>query len=133
MFHVTVIVGRLQIFSAKLGGNNRNTACRFSVHLVSIMDSSVVNLPEEQPSTDRKAARLARNRERDRNRRASESAEAREHRLLRDRARRRQRLASETAEHMETRLSRRRARDREWRAAKASQAREKHLQQMRTA
>ena len=38
------------------------------------------------------------NRERARNRRASESEEAREQRLARDRARRRQRLASETAD-----------------------------------
>ena len=57
---------------------------------------------------------LARRRERDRNRRASESFETRERRLARDRARRRQRVASESAEKRETRLSRRRARDREF-------------------
>ena len=83
-------------------------------------------------SPDNRAMQLARRRERDRNRRASESLETRERRLARDRARRRQCVASESAEERETRLSRRRARDRQWRAARSSQARQARLQQMTT-
>ena len=72
------------------------------------------------------------NRERARNRRASESEEAREKRLVRDRARGRQRLASETVEEREVRVSRRRAQERARRAARTSQARETRLHQQRT-
>ena len=86
------------------------------------MDADISLTTVEQRSTvttTESTTPLLKNRERARNRHASESEEAQERRLARDRARRRQHLAFETAEEQETCLSRHCAQEWAWHVALA--------------
>ena len=88
------------------------------------IDRSRAELSSADHRTSEEALRPAWGHNRTKNRRASETKEAREYWLARDRPRRRHHLVSETTEEQEAQLSQRRVRDR---AQRADQTRKSRL------